>query len=40
MNEAAVGGACRIKGEMRSAYNMLIAVSEGKRPLGRTRCKM
>jgi hypothetical protein len=32
-----MGGACRMHGEKRNAYRILVGKPEGKRPLGRLR---
>jgi hypothetical protein len=32
-----MGGACRVHGEVRGAYNILVGRPEGRRPLGRPR---
>jgi hypothetical protein len=32
-----MGGACRMNGEKRNAYRILVGKPEGKRPLGRSR---
>jgi hypothetical protein len=32
-------GACRMNGGKRNAYRKLVGKSEGKRPLGRPRCR-
>jgi hypothetical protein len=34
-----VGGACRTNGEKRNAYRLLVGKPEGKRPLGKPRCR-
>jgi len=34
-----MGGACRSYGERRGVYRVLIGKPEGKRPLGRPRCR-
>jgi hypothetical protein len=34
-----VGGACSPNGEKRNAYRLLVGKPEGKRPLGRQRCR-
>jgi hypothetical protein len=34
-----MGGPCSTNGEKRNAYILLVAKPEGKRPLGRPRCK-
>jgi hypothetical protein len=34
-----VGGACGRIGEKRNAYSLLVGKPEGKRPLGRPRCR-
>jgi hypothetical protein len=34
-----MGGACSVNGEKRSVYGLLAGKLEGKRPLGRPRCK-
>jgi hypothetical protein len=34
-----MGGVRRANGEKRSAYKLLVRKPEGKRPLGRPRCK-
>jgi hypothetical protein len=34
-----MGGACRADGEERGVYRVLVEKSEGKRPLGRPRCR-
>jgi hypothetical protein len=35
-----MGGACSIKGEKRNAYRVLVGKAEGKKPLGRPRCRL
>jgi hypothetical protein len=37
--EHAMGRACRTNGERRNAYRVLVGNQEGKRPLGRPRCR-
>jgi hypothetical protein len=34
-----MGGACSTNGEKRNAYRILVGKLEGKRPLGRPRCR-
>jgi hypothetical protein len=34
-----MGGACSPNGEKRNAYRLLVGKREGKRPLGRPRCR-
>jgi hypothetical protein len=34
-----MGRACSTKGEKRNAYRILVGKPEGKRPLGRPRCR-
>jgi hypothetical protein len=34
-----MGRACSTNGEKRNAYRILLGMSEGKRPLGRPRCR-
>jgi hypothetical protein len=34
-----MGGACSTNGENRKAYRLLVGKPEGKRPLGRSRCR-
>jgi hypothetical protein len=34
-----VGGACGTNGEERNVYRLLVGKPEGKRPLGRPRCR-
>jgi hypothetical protein len=34
-----MGGSCSTNGEKRSAYRLLVGKPEGKRPLGRPRCR-
>jgi hypothetical protein len=34
-----MGGACSTNGEKRNAYRILVGKPEGKRPLGRPRCR-
>jgi hypothetical protein len=34
-----MGGACSTNGEKRNAYRLLVGKPEGRRPLGRPRCK-
>jgi hypothetical protein len=34
-----MGGACSTNGEKRNAYMILVGKPEGKRPLGRPRCR-
>jgi hypothetical protein len=34
-----MGGACSIHGEVSNAYNILVGKPEGKRSLGRPRCR-
>jgi hypothetical protein len=34
-----VGGTCSTNGEKRNVYRLLVGKSEGKRPLGRPRCR-
>jgi hypothetical protein len=37
MNE--MGGACSTNGDKRNAYRILVGKPDGKRPLGRARCR-
>jgi hypothetical protein len=39
VEEAEVGRACNTNGEKRNACRLLVGKTEGKRPLGRPRCK-
>jgi hypothetical protein len=39
VKEDEMGGACRKNGEKRKAYRILVGKPEGKRPLGRPRCR-
>jgi hypothetical protein len=34
-----MGGACSTNGEKRNGYSILVGKPEGKRPLGRPRCR-
>jgi hypothetical protein len=34
-----MGGACSTNGEKRNVYRILVGQPEGKRPLGRQRCR-
>jgi hypothetical protein len=34
-----MGGACNTNGEKRNVYRLLVGKAEGRRPLGRPRCK-
>jgi hypothetical protein len=34
-----MGGACSTNGEKRNAYRIFVGKPEGKRPLGRPRCR-
>jgi hypothetical protein len=34
-----MGGPCSTNGEKRNAYRLLVGKAEGKRPLGRPRCR-
>jgi hypothetical protein len=34
-----MGGPCSTNGEKRNAYRLLVGKPEGKRPLGRPRCR-
>jgi hypothetical protein len=34
-----MGGACSTNGEKRNSYRILVGKPEGKRPLGRPRCR-
>jgi hypothetical protein len=34
-----MGGACGAQGDVRGAYNILVGRPEGRRPLGRPRCR-
>jgi hypothetical protein len=34
-----MGGSCSTNGEKRNAYRLLVGKPEGKRPLGRPRCR-
>jgi hypothetical protein len=34
-----MGGACSTNGENRNAYRILVGKLEGKRPLGRPKCR-
>jgi hypothetical protein len=39
VGEDEVGGTCGTNGEKRNVYRLIIGQSEGKRPLGRPRCR-
>jgi hypothetical protein len=39
MEENEMGGACSSVGEGRGVYRVLVGKPEGKRPLGRPRCR-
>jgi hypothetical protein len=39
VKEDKMGRACRLTGEKRNAYRILVGKPEGKRPLGRRRCR-
>jgi hypothetical protein len=39
MKDDEMGRACCMKGEKRNAYRILVGKPEGKRPLGRPRCR-
>jgi hypothetical protein len=39
VKEEEIGSVCSMHGETRTAYRILVVKPEGKRPLGRTRCR-
>jgi hypothetical protein len=39
VEEDEMGGSCSTNGEKRNAYRLLVGKSQGKRPLGRPRCR-
>jgi hypothetical protein len=39
MEEDEMGGTCSTNGEKRNVYILLVGKPEGKRPLGRARCR-